>query len=146
MSEHAQDQQTIDLTKPPAENMVRVTFQPEGKTVEFPFGTMPYDHHGLPMSLPRRRRELRQSFSITPAAAFAPAPPATYTSSKARPASTNRPRTSSTAWRKAPGLQLNSRLGCQAVIEKPGSYTVEIPSWNKNYVSEGKPLTLSDSK
>ena len=47
---------------------------------------------------------------------------------------------------KAPGLQLNSRLGCQAVIERPGSYTVEIPSWNKNYVSEGKPLTLSESK
>jgi len=44
----------------------------------------------------------------------------------------------------APGLQLNSRLGCQAVITKPGTYVVEIPKWNKNYVSEGKPLTLSD--
>ena len=41
----------------------------------------------------------------------------------------------------APGLQLNSRLGCQAVIEKPGSYVVEIPAWNKNYVQEGKPVT-----
>ena len=41
----------------------------------------------------------------------------------------------------APGLQLNSRLGCQAVIEKPGSYVVEIPSWNKNYVQEGKPVS-----
>ena len=39
----------------------------------------------------------------------------------------------------APGLQLNSRLGCQAVIEKPGTYLVEIPAWNKNYVQEGKP-------
>ncbi len=25
----------IDLSQPPAPNMVRVTFQPEGKTVEF---------------------------------------------------------------------------------------------------------------
>ena len=42
--------------------------------------------------------------------------------------------------------QLNSRLGCQAVITKPGSYVVEIPKWNRNYVSEGKPLTLAEEK
>jgi 2Fe-2S ferredoxin len=34
----------------PAEKLVRVTFQPEGKTVEFEYGTMPYEHHGKPMS------------------------------------------------------------------------------------------------
>jgi len=33
-------------------------------------------------------------------------------------------------------LQLNSRLGCQAVIKKPGKVVVEIPAWNRNYVSE----------
>ena len=37
------------------------------------------------------------------------------------------------------GIELNSRLGCQAVIEKPGAYVVEIPKWNRNYVQEGKP-------
>jgi 2Fe-2S ferredoxin len=37
----------------------------------------------------------------------------------------------------AAGLELNSRLGCQAVIEKPGKVVVEIPAWNRNYVSEG---------
>jgi len=37
----------------------------------------------------------------------------------------------------AADLQLNSRLGCQAVIEKPGEVVVEIPAWNRNYVSEG---------
>ena len=42
--------------------------------------------------------------------------------------------------------QLNSRLGCQAVITGPGTYVVEIPSWNRNYVSEGKPLTLSQGE
>ena len=34
----------------PPEKLVRVTFEPEGRTVEFEFGTMPYDHHGKPMS------------------------------------------------------------------------------------------------
>ncbi len=34
-----------------------------------------------------------------------------------------------------PGLELSSRLGCQ-VIPK-GDVTIEIPSWNINYVSEG---------
>ena len=36
----------------------------------------------------------------------------------------------------AADLQLNSRLGCQAVIEKPGEVVVEIPAWNRNYISE----------
>ena len=35
----------------------------------------------------------------------------------------------------APGLTLHSRLGCQAVIT--GDVVVEIPDWNRNYVSEG---------
>ena len=35
----------------------------------------------------------------------------------------------------APGLTLQSRLGCQAVPS--GDVTVEIPTWNINYVSEG---------
>ena len=35
----------------------------------------------------------------------------------------------------APGLTLHSRLGCQAVVT--GDVSVEIPSWNINYVSEG---------
>jgi 2Fe-2S ferredoxin len=37
----------------------------------------------------------------------------------------------------AADLQLESRLGCQTVIEKPGEVVVEIPAWNRNYVSEG---------
>lgn len=37
----------------------------------------------------------------------------------------------------APGLTLHSRLACQAVMEQDGEITVEIPTWNRNYVSEG---------
>jgi ferredoxin, 2Fe-2S len=32
----------------------------------------------------------------------------------------------------APGLTLHSRLGCQAQIIKPGEIVVEIPAWNRN--------------
>jgi ferredoxin, 2Fe-2S len=35
----------------------------------------------------------------------------------------------------AADFQLNSRLGCQAVVK--GDVTVDIPEWNRNYVSEG---------
>ncbi len=35
----------------------------------------------------------------------------------------------------AAGVTLHSRLGCQAVVS--GDVTVEIPGWNRNYVSEG---------
>ena len=35
----------------------------------------------------------------------------------------------------ASDFQLNSRLGCQAIVK--GDVTVHIPAWNRNYVSEG---------
>src|ERR1700742_1543701 len=40
----------VDLSKPAGEGMVRVTFLPQGKTVEFPFDPLPYEGHGEPMS------------------------------------------------------------------------------------------------
>jgi 2Fe-2S ferredoxin len=46
----------------------------------------------------------------------------------------------------AAGPQTNSRLGCQAVITEPGTYLVEIPSWNRNYVQEGKPAAVLAGK
>ncbi len=36
----------------------------------------------------------------------------------------------------APGLQRNSRLSCQCVIEKGGGVTLRVPSWNRNAVKE----------
>jgi hypothetical protein len=35
-----------------------------------------------------------------------------------------------------------SPLGCQTVDQKEGAVKVEIPAWNKNYVSEGGRSTL----
>jgi ferredoxin, 2Fe-2S len=34
----------------------------------------------------------------------------------------------------AAGLTLRSRLGCQCIVE--GDVEVEIPSWNRNYVTK----------
>ncbi len=36
----------------------------------------------------------------------------------------------------APGLQHNSRLSCQCVIEGNGPIIVQIPAWNRNAVKE----------
>jgi 2Fe-2S ferredoxin len=47
----------------------------------------------------------------------------------------------------AADLQLNSRLGCQSVILKnEGEIVIEIPSWNRNYVSEGGDSSLVTAK
>ena len=42
--------EVVDLSKPAGEGMVRVTFLPEGRTVEFAFDSLPYEGHGEPMS------------------------------------------------------------------------------------------------
>jgi 2Fe-2S ferredoxin len=129
----------VDLSQPPAENMVRVTFKPEGKTVEFPFDSLPYDGHGLPMSF----LDVAENYGIFLDHACGGVCACTTCHlhviegekgiSEAEDLELDR-------MDMAPGLQLNSRLGCQAVIEKPGAYVVEIPSWNRNYVQEGKPV------
>ncbi len=36
----------------------------------------------------------------------------------------------------APALQINSRLACQCVIEKPGIIEARVPGWNRNAVKE----------
>ena len=128
----------------PPDKLVRVTFMPEGKTVEFEFGTMPYEHHGKPMSF-LDVAENSTSFSTTPAAASAPAPPA-ICGSRIRHGISEADDDEIDRMDMAADQQLNSRLGCQAVITKPGNYVVEIPKWNRNYTSEGKPLALAEDK
>ena len=134
-----------DLSKPPGPNMVRVTFQPEGRTVEFEFGTLPYEHHGKPMSF----LDVAENFNVFLDHACGGSCACTTCHiwvkngaagvSEADDDELDRMET-------AADVQLSSRLGCQAVITGPGTYVVEIPSWNRNYVSEGKPLALAESK
>jgi len=135
----------VDLTKPAAPDMVRVTFLPEGKTVEFKYDTMPYDGHGLPMSF----LDVAENYGIFLDHACGGVCACTTCHihvkqgeqgiSEAEDLELDRMET-------AADIQLNSRLGCQAVITRPGKYVVEIPKWNRNYTSEGKPLTLAENK
>jgi 2Fe-2S ferredoxin len=138
-------QAPIDLTKPPAPNMVRVTFLPEGRTVEFEYGTMPYEHHGKPMSF----LDVAENFNIflDHACGGSCACTTCHIWVKKGGDGISEPEDDELdRMETAADVQLDSRLGCQAVITGPGTYVVEIPSWNRNYVSEGKPLALAESK
>ncbi len=97
-------------------NTVRLTFLPGGQSVVFETGKLPYRGHGEPQSIldvamnfVKKGEELLSACSEEEADRLD----------------------------MAADLQLHSRLGCQAIIEKPGEVVVEIPSWNRNYISEG---------
>ncbi len=138
------NEQKIDLSQPPAEGVVRVTFLPEERTVEFPYGTMPYDHHGKPMSF----LDVAENYGIFLDHACGGSCACTTCHLWIKEGAAGISEADDDELDRldmAADQQLNSRLGFQAVITGPGSYVVEIPKWNRNYVSEGKPLTLSES-
>jgi 2Fe-2S ferredoxin len=128
----------VDLSQSPAPKMVRVTFKPEGKTVEFEYDTMPYDGHGLPMSF-LDVAENADVFMDHACGGVSACTTCHIHVLKGESGLSEAEDLELDRLEQAPGLQLNSRLGCQCVIEKPGDYVVEIPAWNKNYVQEGKP-------
>jgi 2Fe-2S ferredoxin len=129
----------------PADKLVRVTFMPEGKTVEFEFGALPYEHHGKPMSF----LDVAENHDVflDHACGGVCACSTCHVLIKAGESGLT-PADDDELDRldMAADQQLNSRLGCQAVITRPGDYVVEIPAWNRNYVTEGKPLALAEEK
>ncbi len=138
MTEKAQSEISPD-------KLVRVTFLPEGRTVEFEFGTMPYDHHGMPMSF----LDVAENFGVIldHACGGSCACTTCHLWVKAGAAGVSEAEDDELdRLDMAADQKLNSRLGCQAVITRPGDYVVEIPSWNRNYVSEGKPLAIATPK
>ena len=129
----------------PAEKLVRVTFLPEGKTVEFEFGAMPYQHHGKPMSF-LDVAENNDVFLDHACGGVCACSTCHVLIKSGGGGLTEAEDDELDRLDMAADQQLNSRLGCQAVITRPGEYVVEIPSWNRNYVTEGKPLTLAETK
>jgi 2Fe-2S ferredoxin len=129
----------------PADKLVRVTFLPEGKTVEFEYGTLPYEHHGKPMSFLDVAEN--NDIFLDHACGGVCACSTCHVLIKAGESGLT-PADDDELDRldMAADQQLNSRLGCQAVITRPGDYVVEIPAWNRNYVTEGKPLALAEEK
>ena len=129
----------------PADKLVRVTFMPEGKTVEFEYGTMPYDHHGKPMSF----LDVAENFHIFLDHACGGSCACTTCHIWVKEGDAGISEADDEELDRldmAADQQLNSRLGCQAVITGPGNYVVEIPKWNRNYTSEGKPLDMAVQK
>src|ERR1700740_2214628 len=136
MSDQKPDQnnQQIDLSKQHGPNMVRVTLMPEGKTVEFEYGTMPYDHHGKPMSF----LDVAENFGIFLDHACGGSCACTTCHlwiKEGAPGLSEAEDDELDRLDMAADLQLNSRLGCQAVITCPRYYTAKRPKWNRTSAS-----------
>jgi 2Fe-2S ferredoxin len=122
----------------PGENTVQVTFLPEGKTVktvQFEHGKLHYKDHGKPESL----LDVALNNGIRLDHACGGNCACTTCHIWVKEGAENLSEMDDDEADRldmAADLQLNSRLGCQAVINKPGKVVVEIPAWNRNYVSE----------
>jgi len=117
-------------------NTVRVTFLPDNKTFEFEHGKLPYQNHGRPGSI----LDIALNYSLHLEHACGGNCACTtchVVVKKGKELLSEMDDDEADRLDMAADLQLNSRLGCQTVIEKPGEVVVEIPAWNRNYVSEG---------
>ena len=124
---------TIDA---PGTNTVQVTFLPDNKTFEFEHGKLPYQEHGKPESL--LDVALNFGFHLEHACGGNCACTTCHVVvKKGKELLSQMEDDEADRLDMAADLQLESRLGCQSVIEKPGEVVVEIPAWNRNYVSEG---------
>jgi ferredoxin, 2Fe-2S len=119
----------------PGPNTVRVTFLPENKTFEFEHGKLPYQDHGKPESI----LDVAMNFGLHLEHACGGNSACTtchVVVKKGKELLNEMDDDEADRLDMAADLQLNSRLGCQTVIDKPGEVVVEIPAWNRNYVSE----------
>ena len=126
---------TAEPGSPLAPNMVRLTFLPEGKTVEFEHGKLPYRDHGKPESI----LDVALNFDVFLDHACGGNCACTTCHVHVKQGAELLSEVEDDEADKfdmAADLQLNSRLGCQSVIQKPGEVVVNIPAWNRNYVSE----------
>jgi ferredoxin, 2Fe-2S len=126
------------------QNTVRVTFLPANKTFEFEHGKLPYQEHGKPESL----LDVAMNFGFHLEHACGGNCACTtchVVVKKGKDSLTEMDDEEADRLDMAADLQLESRLGCQVQITKPGEIVVEIPSWNRNYISEGGPSTLTSN-
>jgi 2Fe-2S ferredoxin len=118
------------------EKLVRVTFLPINKTVEFEHDKMDYQDHGKRESI----LDVALNFGIHLDHACGGNCACTtchVVVKKGKECLSELDDDEADRLDGAADLQLESRLGCQVQITKPGEIVVEIPAWNRNYVSEG---------
>jgi ferredoxin, 2Fe-2S len=116
-------------------NTVKLTFMPSGQSVEFENGKLDYQEHGKPQSI----LDVAMNFGIHLEHACGGSCACTtchVVVKKGKELLSEASEEELDRLDQAADLQLESRLGCQTVIEKPGEVVVEIPAWNRNYVSE----------
>ncbi len=114
---------------------VRLTFMPENRTVEFDLDTLPYSDHGKPASI----LDAALNFGVHLEHACGGNCACTtchVVVHKGEELLSAMDDDEADKLDSAADLTLHSRLGCQCQIVKPGDIVVEIPSWNRNYVSE----------
>jgi ferredoxin, 2Fe-2S len=113
----------------------KVTFLPANITVDVDPDTMPYAEHGKPMSL--LDIAINNGIHLEHACGGNCACTTCHVIVKGNTdgALSDMEDDEADKLDEAPGLTLHSRLGCQCVVQ--GDVTVEIPDWNRNYVSEG---------
>lgn len=116
-------------------NVPRVTFLPANITIDVDPAAMPYAEHGKPMSL--LDIALNHGVQLEHACGGNCACTTCHVIVKNAGDANVSELDDDEADRLdgAAGLTLHSRLGCQCVVT--GDVVVEIPSWNRNYVSEG---------
>jgi 2Fe-2S ferredoxin len=119
-----------------APDTVRVTFLPENRSFEFEHGKLAYQEHGKPESILDIALNLGLHLEHACGGNCA-CTTCHVVVKKGKELLSEMDDEEADRLDMAADLQLNSRLGCQAVIEKPGEVVVEIPAWNRNYVSEG---------
>jgi len=115
---------------------VRITFLPDNCSFEFEHGKLPYKEHGKPASI--LDIALNFGFHLEHACGGSCACTTCHiVVKKGAELLSEMDDAEADRLDMAADLRLNSRLGCQAVVKKPGEIVVEIPAWNRNYVSEG---------
>lgn len=116
------------------EVMPKVTFLPDGSSFEYESGKLPYSEHGKPESL--LDIAMHFGFHLEHACGGSCACTTCHVIVKSGGANLSEAEEDELdRLDMAPGLTTHSRLGCQCIVT--GDVTVEIPDWNRNYVSEG---------
>jgi 2Fe-2S ferredoxin len=120
----------------------KVTFLPAGETFEFESGKLPYKGHGLPESL----LDIAMNFGFHLEHACGGNCACTTCHVVVKQGEPNLSEMEDDELdrvEQAADFQVGSRLGCQAVVK--GDVVVEIPAWNRNYISEGGTSILGDA-
>ena len=120
----------------------KVTFLPANETFEFESGKLPYQEHGKPESL----LDVAMNFGFHLEHACGGNCACTTCHVVVKDGAENLSEEDDDELDRvetAADYQVGSRLGCQAIVK--GDVVVEIPAWNRNYISEGGTSILGDA-